>query len=181
MNKAIFLDRDGTLNNDKGYTYKLEDYRLLPRVIEALNLLKKDFIFFIVTNQSGIARRYYTLKDAERFNDRIVKELKYNDIKIKNIYICPHAPDENCDCRKPGQRFIKEAIKDYDIDIQNSYVIGDHESDILFAKNAGAKSVLVLTGHGKKHLPNMKTEPDYVAENIFQAAKWIIKNEQRKN
>jgi len=112
MNKAVFLDRDGTLNIDPGYVRKIEDFELYPNVIKALKLLK-NFQLFIITNQSGIGRGYYTEKDFHKFNNHLIAELRKEGINIKETFYCPHHPDEECDCRKPSTRFIKEAAKKY--------------------------------------------------------------------
>ena len=177
MDKAIFLDRDGTLNYDEGYTYKTEDFRLMPKVIDALKLLKNDFIFFIVTNQSGVGREYYTLQDVHKFNEKMLKELEKDRIKIEKIYICPHHPDGACECRKPSIKFIKDAEKEFNIDLKNSWVIGDHPHDVEMGKKAGCKTIYVLTGHGKKHKSALKKKnikPDYIVKNLYEAAKIIM-------
>ncbi len=111
MNKAAFMDRDGVLTEDVGYHYKIEDFKLIPNVIKGLKSLK-NFKFFIVTNQSGIGRGYYTLKDFKDFNDHLIKELKKHNIKIEKTYVCPHQPEDNCECRKPKAQLIKDAAKD---------------------------------------------------------------------
>lgn len=178
MNKAIILDRDGTLNEDeKGFTHKLEDFKLFQNVIPALKILKEKFRFFIITNQSGVGRGYYSIDDVNIFNKKVVDVLKEEGIIIEEIFVCPHHPQEDCECRKPRPKFIEEIKKKYKIDLKRSYVIGDHEADVLLGKNAGAKSVLLLTGHGKKHLPEMKITPDHIAEDILDAANWIIEME----
>lgn len=178
MTKAIFLDRDGTLNEDSGFTHRLEDYSLLPGVVEALSLLKKDFIFFIVTNQSGVGRGLFGMKEVDRFNSHLVGDLRCRGIDIKEVYVCPHHPDEGCSCRKPGQKFIQQAKKKYSLDINQCYVIGDHESDVMLGKEAGAKTVLLLTGHGMKHLDGLKEKPDHIALSILDAAKWVMGGEK---
>jgi len=175
MNKAVILDRDGVLNEDPGYVHRIEDFKLIPGVIEALNLLKNDFKFVIITNQSGIGRGYYTEQDFHKFNNRLVKELKKQNIIIEKTYFCPHHPEEKCNCRKPNIKFIKEAEKEFDIDIKNSFVIGDHPYDIKLGKNAGCKTVYLLTGHGMRHKKEMEGKPDFIANNLLEAAEWILK------
>ena len=119
-NKAIFLDRDGTIIEDKNYAYKIEDLELLPRVIDGLKLLQKEFIFLIVTNQSGIGRGYYTLEDFHKFNNYLINKLKEYIIKIKKTYVCHHLKEDKCDCRKLKTKFIDIIVADYNIDIKNS-------------------------------------------------------------
>jgi len=176
MNKAIFFDRDGTLVDDPGYVHKIEDFKLLPKTIEALKNLK-DFKFFIITNQSGIGRGYYTINDFEKFNKHLIKVLKEDNINIEETFVCPHHPDEVCDCRKPNIKFIKEAEKRFDLDLKKSWVIGDHPHDIELGKNAGCKTVYVLTGHGKKHVNDLKIKPDFIAQDLLEAAKYILNNQ----
>ena len=172
-NKAVILDRDGTLVQDTGHVHKAEDFRLLPNVIEGLEKLKK-FMLFVVTNQSGIGRGLYKLEDFKKFNAIMVDELERNKIKIEKIYYCPHKPEDNCVCRKPKTKFLKDAAKAYDIDLKKSFVIGDQIADIELGKNGNCKSVLVLTGNGKKTEKEVKA--DFVAKDLLDAARWILKN-----
>jgi len=180
MDKAIVLDRDGTLINDPGYyVYKLKDFKLLPGVTEGLKALSKKFIFVIVTNQSGIGRGAHTLEETKKFNEKLIEELKKENIAIKKIYVCQHTPEDNCECRKPKTKFIKEAEKEFDIDLKNSWVIGDKPIDIEMGEKSGPKTVYVLTGHGKEYLDNLQNDnlnPNFIAENFLQAAKFIINN-----
>ena len=180
MSKAIFLDKDGTLVVDPGFVHRVEDFKLHDGVIEGLKLLK-DFKFFVITNQSGIGRGFYTEEDMHKFNNHMLKELKKHNIEIEKIYFCPHSPDDNCDCRKPSTKFIKEAEKEFNIELKESWVIGDHDVDIQLAENTGCKSVYLLTGHGVKHLQEArKANPDYIAANFKQAAEYITFNKEQK-
>jgi rfaE bifunctional protein nucleotidyltransferase chain/domain len=180
MKQAIFLDRDGTLNVDNGYTYKLEDFKLHDGVIEGLTLLKKEFLFFIVTNQSGIGRGYYSLEQAKAFNKRLTSTLREKGIVIEEVLICPHLPEEPCSCRKPNTASLLPLVKKYSIDLSNSWVIGDHPCDIQLAKNLKCKSVCLLTGHGVKHLEDSrKLSPEYVSANFSNAAKYILQDESK--
>ncbi len=177
MEKAIFLDRDGTLNRDSGYVHKIEDFELLEGVIEGLKLLAQSYIFIIVTNQSGIGRGYYTIEDFHKFNEKLIETLKKEGIHIKEIYFCPHHPDVKCRCRKPHTENIEKAIKKFNIDIKNSWMIGDHPSDVALGTNAGCKTVFLLTGHGKKHINHLlkkKIEPTITADNFLSAAQQIL-------
>tara|TARA_Y100000310_G_C20685507_1_gene818695 strand:- start:778 stop:1311 length:534 start_codon:yes stop_codon:yes gene_type:complete len=176
MNRAVFFDRDGTLNHDGGYTYKTEDYILLPGVAETLKLLKEKFVFFIVTNQSGIGRGYFSLEDVHKFNDTMINDLKEEGIEFKKIFICPHGPEDGCDCRKPSTKSLLEAAKEFDIDLSKSFVVGDHPCDVEMGQKAGCKSVYLLTGHGKKHRDEMD-KTDYIANNMVEAGEWILKQD----
>lgn len=168
---AILLDRDGVVTEDLDYVYKIEDFNLVPNAVEGLKLLK-DFKLIFITNQSGIGRGYFKFEDFLNYNNRVVEELKKHNIKIEKTYVCPHKPEDNCDCRKPKIKFLKDAEKEFSINLGKSYVIGDRKSDFEMGKNAGCKTIHVLTGYGI----NAKNEvnPDYFAKDLLDAAKWIL-------
>jgi D-glycero-D-manno-heptose 1,7-bisphosphate phosphatase len=174
MHKAIFLDRDGTINEDLGYAHKIKDFKFCEGAVEGLRMLH-EYVLFIITNQSGIGRGYFKEDDMHEFNKHMLDLLRKEGIEIKKIYHCPHSPDQDCDCRKPNPSSIINAKKEFDIDLGKSYVIGDHASDIMLAKNAGCGSVYLLSGHGVKHLEETrKVKPDYIGINLKQAAEWIV-------
>ncbi|MFX0022643.1 MAG: D-glycero-alpha-D-manno-heptose-1,7-bisphosphate 7-phosphatase [Candidatus Hermodarchaeota archaeon] len=176
--KAILLDRDGVLIEDKNYTYKIEDFELLDGVIEGLKLLQNEFLFFIITNQSGIGRGYYTKQDFQNFNNHLIKVLKENQINILKTYFCPHLKEDNCECRKPNTKFIEEIIEEFNVDIKNSWMIGDHPSDIQFGINAGCRTIFLTTGHGDKHLDELISlgiKPTQICDNFLKATKEILK------
>jgi D-glycero-D-manno-heptose 1,7-bisphosphate phosphatase len=177
--KAILLDRDGTLIEDKNYAFKLEDFELFDGVIDGLKLLQKDFLFFIVTNQSGIGRGYYSIQDFHNFNNHLINILKGYQIDILKTYFCPHLREDNCDCRKPKTKFIEEIIKEFNINPKSSWMIGDHPSDILFGINGGFKTIFLTTGHGNKHfdeLSSLGIKPTLICDNFLEAAKEIMKS-----
>ena len=176
--KAIFLDRDGTLNKDSGYVHKIKDFEILPGVIEGLKMLQDEFIFIIITNQSGIGHGYYTVDDFHAFNNLLVKTLANEGIEIKKTYFCPHLREDNCECRKPKTKFIDDIIDEFDIDIKKSWMIGDHPSDIEFGINAGCKTIFLTTGHGDKHVDELETlgiKSTMICNNFLEAAKQILK------
>ncbi|MFW9820309.1 MAG: D-glycero-alpha-D-manno-heptose-1,7-bisphosphate 7-phosphatase [Candidatus Thorarchaeota archaeon] len=182
--KAILLDRDGVLIEDKNYAYKIEDFKLLDGVIEGLKLLQNDFLFFIITNQSGIGRGYYTVQDFQNFNNHLINVLKENQIEILNSYFCPHLKEENCECRKPNTKFIDDIIEEFNVDIKNSWMIGDHPSDIQFGINAGCRTIFLTTGHGDKHLDELKAleiKSTHICDNFLKAAREILRLIQLKN
>lgn len=179
MNKAIILDRDGTLVYDPGYVHKIGDFKLLPGVTEGLKRLSEEFVFIIITNQSGIGRRIYTEEDMHKFNKKLISELKKENIKIKKVYYCPHTPEEVCECRKPSTKYIKQAAKEFNFDLKSSWVIGDHPHDIEMGAKAGCRAVYLFTGHGKKHFNDLKKKdikPDFIAKNFIDASNFIINN-----
>lgn len=141
--KAVFLDRDGTINIEKNYLFKIEDFEYLPGVKQGLKILQDaGFLLIIVTNQSGIARGYYTEDDYKILNSWMIDDLKESGINIVATYFCPHHPEakieqyrKTCNCRKPGKELFYEAAKEYNIDIASSYVIGDKHRDLTLCKD----------------------------------------------
>src|SRR3989338_8048953 len=179
MHKAVVLDRDGTLNMEIMYAHKPEHFKLLPGVIEGLKKLRKEYIFIIVTNQSGIGRGIFKEEDMHKFNERLLSELKKENVEIKKIYFCPHAPEELCKCRKPHTKYVKEAEKEFDIDIKNSWVIGDHPHDVEMGIKNSCRSVYLLTGHGSNHVKDLESnnlKQDFIANDFLEAADFIIRN-----
>jgi D-glycero-D-manno-heptose 1,7-bisphosphate phosphatase len=151
MNRAIFLDRDGTLNVEKDYLYKIEDFEFIDGVFETCKYFQDNgYLIIIITNQAGIARGKYTEKDFEILTKWMIKEFEKNNIKISKVYHCPHHPDFSgeCECRKPNPGMLLQAKKDFDIDLSQSILVGDKNSDIEAGINAGIKmNYLVETGH----------------------------------
>lgn len=147
MNKAIFLDRDGTINVDFSYVYKTEDLELLPGVAEALRIFQElGYLLIVITNQSGVGRGYFTLKDAEQFNRALAQELEKQGVALNGFYTCPHAPEEHCECRKPSPFMVMKAMKEHDIDPAQSYMFGDKKSDIECGERSHVKSFRVTAG-----------------------------------
>jgi len=152
MNKAIFLDRDGVINFERGYTYRLEDFVILPDVIEVLQHLKKEgFIFIVVSNQSGISKDLYTQENVETLHHYLINELKKHNIVLAEIYYCVHHPDRSkCICRKPDSLFVEKGLARFNIDASKSYFIGDKERDIEAAEKAGVKGILIESNQALK-------------------------------
>ncbi len=146
--KAVFLDRDGVINDDTGhyYIYKPEDFRLNEGVVEGLKLLLDAcFMLIIVSNQGGVAKGIYTEDDVSRVHERLTDELKKHSLKIDAIYYCPHHESvSECNCRKPKPGMILDAIKEFDIEPQKSYLIGDSERDITAGEKAGLKECFLI-------------------------------------
>jgi D-glycero-D-manno-heptose 1,7-bisphosphate phosphatase len=139
MKKALFLDRDGIINIDKGYVYKIEDFIFTDFIFDlALQYQQQGYLIIVITNQAGIARGYYTIEDFNVLTDWMVQKFYERGIHIAKVYFCPHHPDFTgvCECRKPNTGMILDAQKEFDIDLKNSILIGDKESDIEAGRRA---------------------------------------------
>ena len=183
-NKAVFLDRDGTIIEDKGYLNNPEDLEFIEGAIPALKMFSENgFKLVLVTNQSGIGRKMVTPEQLKAIHDKLVGVLSLNGIRFDEIEHCPHLPEQKCLCRKPNTGMAKRAAEKANIDLEKSFCIGDKMSDVEFAKNFGGKGVLVLTGSGKNEknseCPGMK--PDHTAKNILEAAKWVTGQGKKNN
>lgn len=184
MKKAIFLDRDGTINVEKDYIYKSEDLVFEEGTIEALKTFKNlGYILIVVSNQSGVARGYFTEKDLNIFNNNMNEILKKNGTEITEFYCCPHHPDgigeykKVCECRKPNNKMIEDAIKKYNIDREKSYMIGDKTSDIGAGLKSNLKTVLVKTGYGLKDMEKINKNKTLICENLKDFSE-ILKREK---
>lgn len=145
MLKALFLDRDGIINVDHNYIYKIEDFQFIHGIFELIKLfLKHDYHIYIVTNQSGIGRGYYSSSDFKNLTDWMLLEFKKRDIIIEEVYHCPHTPNDNCICRKPNIGMIQACINKYPIDLTSSWLIGDKQSDIMLAHHAKIGSSIAI-------------------------------------
>lgn len=166
MKKAVFLDRDGVINVDSGYVYKKEDFIFIDGVFKTLKFYQdKGYLLFIITNQSGINRGYFTFDQYMYLCGYILDEFKKNDIFISKIYHCPHAPSERCACRKPSPYMIKQAQKEFNIDLSNSILIGDKISDMQAGLNAKVGKLFLLGTQKDEYFINIK--------NIEQSIKFI--------
>ncbi len=173
--RAVFLDRDGVLMEDNNYVGQLERVQIIPAAFEALRRLQQaGFALFVVTNQSGIGRGYFTRDHVEIVHNHLNKQFAAHGIRIDRYYVCPHHPDDNCDCRKPSPKSLRDAAKEFHLDLAGCYMIGDRASDIKAGHNAGVKTILVLTGAGKQTHAEAKVTPDHVAADISAAADWIL-------
>ena len=162
-NKFVLLDRDGVINVEKSYLYKIEDFEYEKNVIKGLKELRDlGYKFAIITNQSGIARGYYTEEDYLKLQDFIEKNLLKHGIKIEKSYFCPHHPNGTgkygieCNCRKPNTGNFELAINEFNIDTKNSFMIGDRPTDLIPAEKLGITPVLIKTGYGVKSLEKLE-------------------------
>lgn len=179
-NIAVFLDRDGTINEDVSYLSNVADLRILPNAAQAIKKINQTGLkAIIVTNQSGIARGYLNEKILNDIHDSLKGLLAQSGAKLDGIYFCPHHPEECCACRKPETAMIKAAASDFDIDLSRSFMIGDKTSDIYLGHKAGLITILTLTGSGRETLEEMEKKgekADYVARDLLEAVEWIIMN-----
>jgi len=178
MNRAIFLDRDGTMIVEKNYLYRPEDVEIFPAVFTGLKqLASAGFKLFIVSNQSGVGRGYFTMADVEKVNKHLCRELAHDGVRFEKIYIAPEKPGDPSRGRKPSPQFLFDARDEFGLDLAQSYLVGDKLIDLECGWNAGvAKSILVRTGYGAEL---ERTEPDKlkraaIVDDLNQAADWIL-------
>jgi histidinol-phosphate phosphatase family protein len=180
--RAVFLDRDGTINEDPGYISDPAEVVLIPKAAEALAALKKKgFKLIVISNQSGIARGIMSSEDVEKVNNKINELLLKESADIDAFYFCHAHPEfstpEECKCRKPSPELVFEAARDLEIELSESYFVGDTLTDIECGKNAGLRTILVKTGKGAETLSILQKDnnfPSFVAENLFDAHEFII-------
>lgn len=170
---AVFLDRDGTIIEDAGYIGNLSDVVFFPYTVEALRSLGSRYKLFIISNQSGIAKGLITEDQVNEVNLFITDFLKSQGIEISGVFYCPHRTEDNCSCKKPGPHFIFEADRIHNLDLKNSYIVGDHPSDVQCGINAGVNPVYLLTGHGLKHKDEL-THEVRICRNLLDCAGYIM-------
>lgn len=189
--RAVFLDRDGTLNRDVGYPNSYEVVEIFPYSYDAVRKIRAaGFLAVITTNQSGVGRG---LIDVDKLNDihaKMKEAFSRHGVQFDGIYFCPHYvhsdnPEyrKECTCRKPNPGMAEQAAAELDIDTTHSYMIGDKVEDILFAINIKAIPILVLTGYGQEALPLLKKEgiqPAFVAKTLLDASEWIIEQDKKQ-
>ena len=147
--KTIFLDRDGVINKEVNYLYKIKDFEFIEGIFEACQYFNYlGYSIIIVTNQSGISRGYYDLSDYEILNRWMLSQFENRDVIIQDVFHCPHVPESKCSCRKPKPGLLTRAQTKYNIDMKNSWLIGDNETDIEAAISAGiSNTIIVRSGH----------------------------------
>jgi D-glycero-D-manno-heptose 1,7-bisphosphate phosphatase len=178
MKPAVFLDRDGVLIEEKNYLHRAEDVVVLPGVGPALKrLADAGFSLFIVSNQSGVGRGYFTLADVERVNEHLCRELGGAGARLEKIYIAPEAPDQPSRGRKPSPQFLFDARDEFGLELAASFMIGDKLIDLECGWNAGVKkSILVRTGYGAdtEKVEAEKLKRAVVVDDLSVAADWIL-------
>ncbi len=184
---AVFLDRDGVINEEMGYINHLSRFVVLPQVPEAIRLLNQAGLkVVVVTNQSGAARGYFPATLVEEVHCQMQEMLAAAGARVDAIYACLHGPGEGCACRKPKPGLIFQAAQDLRLNLARSYLVGDRYLDIETAANAGLKGVLVLTGYGRGEYEQFAArdemvQPLYVAPDLPAAARWILTDLQQCN
>lgn len=182
MDRIIFLDRDGVINKDPidtacGYVTKWKEFKFLRGAKRAIRkLTKAGYRIYIISNQAGISKGYFTLKDLKGVTKRMLKEIEKSGGKIAGAFYCPHRNEDNCDCRKPKAGLFKKALGRRKIVLKNIFFIGDKIADVQAGHAAGLKSVLVLCG--KESLKNKRQwikKPDYIKQDLLDAVNWILK------
>ena len=165
--RAVFLDRDGTINKDPGYIHSPKLIRIYPAARRGLKLLAdNNFLLFVVTNQSGLGRGYFTPEELAAVHLKLEAELRRDGITLDEIVYCPHHPDDGCVCRKPSPYLVRELAGRYGVDCHSSFFVGDKLTDVLTGYNSGCRTVLLALPEEVEELRRMKDwrEPDYIAE-----------------
>lgn len=188
---AVFLDRDGTLNEEVGYLSRPEDLALIPGAGAAVRRINQaGMAAVVISNQSGVARGYFDEVTLGSIHQRLREELEKVGASLDGIYYCPHHPEgvveeyrKECGCRKPEIGMIRKAVQELAVELSNSYMVGDHIKDIRLAVNAGMRSVMIMTGHGKDVWARAgeaeQSLPDHVAEDLAAAVDWILADRSR--
>ncbi len=183
---AVFLDRDGTINEQMGYINHISRFILLPGVGKAIaRLNRQNIAVVVVTNQSGLARGYFPETLLEEVHRKMISELAADNAHLDGLYVCPHHPEAKqekfrvqCDCRKPGTGLLEQAAAELQLDLSHSFMVGDRWSDIKCGAAVGAQSILVLTGYGRGDQlytgPTQKIQPRYIATDLNAAVDWIL-------
>ena len=185
MNKAVFLDRDGTIIEDMGYLSDIEGIKPFPEAAKAIKTLNDNgFKVIVITNQSGVARKLVTEDKVRQINQKVIDLFKSKGADLKGAYYCPHHPQigeepykKNCNCRKPGPGMILAAAKEHDIDLKRSFMVGDKRSDVGAGKNCGLKTVFLTSSI---FASKDEVKADYFAADMMQAAEWILKEEGKR-
>ena len=188
---AVFMDRDGTICEEVGYLDSTDRLRLLPRSGAAIKLLNdRGFKAVVVTNQSGVARGYFSEARLQELHSELIRRLSQEGAFLDGIYYCPHHPSEGevpyrkiCNCRKPFPGLLRKAAEDLDLDLALSYTVGDRRADLECGQRVGAKGVLILSGYGKEELQSQREkwgfQPSFIAGDLYEAVRWIVGNAER--
>ena len=184
MKRAVFLDRDGTINTEKDYLYRIDDFEFIQGAVEAIRLLNESgYMVIVVTNQSGIARGYYTEEDLSVLHRYIADQLSCAGAHVDDWYFCPHHPTgkgvyaQQCSCRKPLPGMLHQAALRHGIDLERSFMIGDKSVDVEAAIAAGCKPILVRTGYGATEETKLSGGVE-VYDDLLSAVRSLIISDQ---
>lgn len=192
MRAGVFLDRDGTINEQMGYINHISRFHLLPRTASAIRLLNDNNIpVVVITNQSGLARGYFPKTLLDEVHEKMNQLLAAEGAHVDAIYVCPHHPEAKqdqyriaCECRKPKTGLFRDASKELGLDLSSSYVVGDRWSDLKAASICQSTGILVLTGYGRGDFeyigPTQKVKPHFVAEDLYESVQWILEDMSSK-
>ncbi len=180
---AVFLDRDGTINEEKNYLHRIEDFRFIAGAPEAIKQLNRaGYLVLVVTNQSGVARGYFSLADVEALHHHLAQRLAEAGAHVDGFYVCPHHPTAGygewrsvCSCRKGEPGLLLQAAREHGIDLSRSYMVGDKQADIEAGERAGCSSLLVLTGYGKETAQSVASKRAKRFADLKQAADYICR------
>lgn len=169
MNKAVFLDRDGTINKDFGYVFEKERLEFIPGVLDALKKIQQHgFKLIIITNQSGIGRGYFTMQQYREFENYMIGQISDYGVRVDAVYFCPHTPKEHCSCRKPQIKMFELAAQDFDIEWKYSFAVGDNERDLAVCDVKNIQGILYGStgkiGHHKIGFENWTEIAEYICQ-----------------
>ncbi|MFQ5630978.1 MAG: D-glycero-beta-D-manno-heptose 1,7-bisphosphate 7-phosphatase [bacterium] len=182
---AVFLDRDGTVNEEINYLGTIEQFKFIAGAVNAIRLLNQAGLkTIVITNQAGVARGYYDENRVRQIHDFMEEELRSKGARLDGVFYCPHHPTAglgeykiDCHCRKPKPGMVEQAAADLHIDLRKSYVIGDKMSDLQAGLAVGCRTILVRTGYGEKMVKELMEkdfQPDHIANDILAAVRWIL-------
>lgn len=180
MTSAVFLDRDGVINHNRAdYVKAWEEFVFLPGVVEAMRrLAETNLRIIVVTNQSAVNRGLVSLQVVQDICSRMVEEIRAKGGRIDSVLICPHRPDENCDCRKPLPGLLFQAASQFQLDLSQSYLIGDAMSDVAAGLAAGCRVAMVKTGLWNRHNTTEDSMPVSIFRDLSEAVAWVIEQER---
>ena len=172
---AVFLDRDGVLMEDSNYVGDVSRVVIIPAAVPALQRLRAaGYKLFVVTNQSGVGRGYFTHEHVNQIHAHLDEQFAKVGVKIEKYYVCPHHPNDNCTCRKPSPKSLRDAAREFQLELARCFMVGDRPSDIEAGHNAGVRTILVRTGAGEQTVAEGKVKADHVARDLGAAADWIL-------
>jgi len=186
-NHVIFIDRDGVINKDPGgwtrynYVTRWKDFIFLPNAIKALKKLNDaGYDIVVASNQAGISKGYYSKKQLDRVNQKMIKEIEKKGVSLKKVYYCLHQDSDNCDCRKPKTGLFKQAERELGVKATGNYFVGDGKTDIEAGKKMNMKTVLVLSGKTDlKEVGSWPVKPDHIFKDLSEAVNFVLKENQQ--